>query len=92
MILPHPESNLKLNLLVLGAEVILIMKNSFRNKPVFVDNVMNEFLKKDKNRTVDLFFDSITFLYTVGCIEKSGHKIKLTRNNKRFPKQLTFFN
>ncbi len=78
MILPHPESNLKTNLMVLGAEIIYIMnKSSFKGKYVLVDKVMNKFLEGDKNRTPDLFMYAIAFLYTIGSIEKRAYKIKL---------------
>lgn len=80
MILPHPESNLNTNIMVLGADIINIMnKAPFKNKYVMVDDVMAKFLKKDKNRTQDLFLYAITFLHTLGSIEKKEYKIKLIR-------------
>lgn len=82
MILPHPESNLRTNLMVLGAEIIGIMsKSPFNKKYVLVDDVMNKFLKVDKNRTPDLFLYAVTFLHTVGSIEKKEYKIKLVKND-----------
>ncbi|MFD0863908.1 MULTISPECIES: hypothetical protein [Flavobacteriaceae] len=82
MILPHPESNLRTNLMVLGAEIIGIMsKSPFNEKYVLVDDVMNKFLKVDKNRTPDLFLYAVTFLHTVGSIEKKEYKIKLIKND-----------
>lgn len=78
MILPHPESNLKTNLMVLGADIINIMgKSPFKGKYVIVDDVMNKFLKEDRNRTPDLFLYAITFLHIIGSIEKKDYKIKL---------------
>ena len=54
MILPQPESNLKTNLMVLGADIISIMGNSpFKNKYAIVDDIMNKFLNRDKDRTPD---------------------------------------
>lgn len=83
MILPHPESNLATNIMVLGAEVIDIMKKSpFNNKYVVVDDVMTSFLRKDKNRTPDLFLYAITFLHTIGSIEKKEYKIRLIKDSK----------
>lgn len=78
MILPHPESNLKTNLMVLGADIINIMSSSpFKNKYSVVDDIMSKFLKKDKDRTPDLFLYALTFLHTIGSIEKKEYKIKL---------------
>ncbi|MDF0720597.1 hypothetical protein P0M11_11370 [Kaistella sp. PBT33-4] len=80
MILPQPESNLKTNLMVLGAEIISIMdKSPFKSRYVVVDDVMRRFLKKDKDRTADLFLYALTFLHTLGSIEKKGYKIKLVK-------------
>lgn len=48
MILPQPESNLKTNLMVLGADIISIMGNSpFKNKYIIVDDIMNKLVKKE---------------------------------------------
>lgn len=80
MILPQPESNLKTNLMVLGADIISIMGNfPFKNKYAIVDDVMNKFLSIDKDRTPDLFLYALTFLHTLGSIDKKGYKIKLVK-------------
>ena len=80
MILPQPESNLKTNLMVLGADIISIMGNSpYKNKYVIVDDVMSKFLNRDKERTPDLFLYALTFLHTLGSIDKKGYKIKLVK-------------
>jgi hypothetical protein len=84
MILPQPESNLKTNLMVLGADIISIMGNSpFKNKYVIVDDIMNKFLNRDKDRTPDLFLYALTFLHTIGSIEKKGYKIKLVKKESQ---------
>lgn len=91
MILPHPESNLKINLMVLGADIIdLLSKSPFKNKYAVIDEVMIKFLKSDKNRTPDLFLYSLTFLHLIGSIEKKGYKIKLIakKNNKELQQSL----
>lgn len=91
MILPHPESNLKSNLMVLGADIISIMsKNPFKDKFAIVDDVMVKFLKEDNTRTPDLFLYSITFLHTIGSIEKKGYKIKLIKK-KEDSRQVNLF-
>lgn len=93
MILPHPESNLKINLMVLGADVIDIMsKSPFKNKFSIVDDIMVKFIKGDKNRTPDLFLYSLTFLHLIGSIEKKGYKIRLVVNNESNTFQQSLFN
>lgn len=93
MILPHPESNLKINLMVLGAVVIDIMsKSPFKNKFSVVDDIMIKFMKGDKNRTPDLFLYSLTFLHLIGSIEKKGYKIRLVVNNESDTSQQSLFN
>ncbi|MCY4562271.1 MAG: hypothetical protein OXC03_08275 [Flavobacteriaceae bacterium] len=84
MILPHPESNLKTNIMVLGAEIIGIMsKNPLKGKYVLVEDVMNKFLKNDKNRTPDLFMYAVTLLHTIGSLKQKDYKIKLRNNNSK---------
>ncbi|SFC76613.1 hypothetical protein SAMN05421747_1245 [Parapedobacter composti] len=66
--------------MVLGADIISIMSNSpFKNRYAVVDDVMNKFLNRDKDRTPDLFLYALTFLHTLGSIEKKGYKIKLVK-------------
>lgn len=82
MIVPHPESDLGLNVMVLGAEIIKIL-NTSKNKDrhILVENVLGEFLKPDERRTPDLFIYSLLFLYSVGLVERKGYKVKLTPRN-----------
>lgn len=78
MIIPHPESDLKLNVMVLGSEVIKILKTrSNGDKYVLVENILTDFLKGDERRTPDLFIYSLLFLYSVGLIDQRGYKVKL---------------
>ncbi|AZI40967.1 hypothetical protein EIB75_08730 [Epilithonimonas vandammei] len=92
MILPQPESNLKTNLMVLGADIISIMGNSpFKNKYIIVDDIMNKFLNRDKDRTPDLFLYALTFLHTIGSIEKKGYKIKLVKKEIQEENQTSLF-
>jgi hypothetical protein len=93
MILPHPESNLKINLMVLGADIIdILSKSSFKNRYAVIDEVMMKFMKSDKNRTPDLFLYSLTFLHLIGSIEKKGYKIKLVVNTDNRETQQSLFN
>jgi hypothetical protein len=84
MIKPHPESDLNLNILVLGADIINILKGK-KDSYSLVENVLSEFMKKDSRRTPDLFIYSLIFLFSIGVIDQKGYKVKLT------PKQVTEF-
>jgi hypothetical protein len=75
MIRPQPESNLSLNLLVLGSEVIQILKTN--RSFVIIEDVMSEFLKDEPQRTPDLFMSTLTYLFAVGLVEYQGYKLKL---------------
>ena len=82
MILPHPETDFKQNVLVVGADIIKILKTeSKQSKYVLVDKVIDKFLKLDNKHTIELFFDSLTFLYALGFITHNGYKIKLVKNH-----------
>ena len=82
MILPHPESDLSLNLMVVGADILSYLNNKERkNSYVLVETVLSDFLKKGSNRTPELFIYTLTFLFTVGIIEKKDYRIKLKSKN-----------
>jgi hypothetical protein len=78
MLIPHPEDDLNINLMVLGADIIQILSSTKMKNYVLVENVLMDFLKKDEKRTPDLFFNSLVFLYSIGLIDKKDYKIKLT--------------
>ncbi|SDL47198.1 hypothetical protein [Pedobacter antarcticus] len=79
MIIPHPESDLRLNIMVLGAEIIELLKPTIKsNDYILVEKVLSAFLKNDERRTPDLFIHILVFLYSVGLIDHKGYKIKLT--------------
>lgn len=77
MIIPHPEDSLKLNITVLGVDIIKFL-SKHQNKYVLIENVLSDFLKQDEERTPDLFFNSLVFLYSIGLIDQRDYKIKLT--------------
>lgn len=79
MLLPHPESDLSLNIMVLGSEVIELLNKE--KKFVFIDDIMNQFLQKDRRRSPEYFFDTVTFLYMLGIIDYKGYKIKILKND-----------
>ena len=78
MILPHPESDLSMNIMVLGIDIIRLLK---RQKFVLLEDVLTDFVNKDAKRTPDLFLNTLTFLYSCGLIEKKGYKIRLIPRN-----------
>jgi hypothetical protein len=79
MIIPHPESDMRLNIMVLGSEIIKNLKSKNKNGTyVLVESILTDFLKEDNRRTPDLFIYSLSFLYMIGLIDHKGYKIKLT--------------
>jgi hypothetical protein len=78
MLKSHPESNLATNVLVLGSEVIEMLKN--KKSFVIVEKIMQDFLRKDRNRTPELFMDALTFLFIIGLVEYKGYRVKLKRH------------
>ena len=79
MIIPHPESDLSINILVLASEIIDRFKS--RKNYVVVEEIMRDFLKKDKKRTPEAFLDALTFLFTIGVIEYKAYKVRLKTND-----------
>lgn len=76
MILAEPESDLTLNLLVVAADMIKILKKS--KDFIFIDTLLDKFVELDKRRTKDLFYLSITILFSLGAIEMSNHMVRLS--------------
>ncbi len=88
MILPHPESDLRANIMVVGADIIRMIKK-YRSEGgyVLIESLLDIFLKKDSSnkRTPDMFLNTLTFLFMMGVLERKGYKIKLIeveKNNK----------
>lgn len=75
MILPHPETDFSINILVVATDIIKELKH--HKKTVLLEDVMRSFLKKDIKRTPDLFMKSLVFLYCFGLIEYDNYKVKL---------------
>ena len=75
MILPHPETDFSINILVVASDIIKELQK--HKTSVLLEKVMVSFLKKDIKRTPDLFIKSLTFLYSFGLIEYSNYKVKL---------------
>ena len=76
MILPHPESDLRISIMVLGTDIIKILK---KGNYILVEDVMWEFIKASEKRTPEMFLNTLVFLYSFGLIEKKGYKIRLVK-------------
>jgi hypothetical protein len=85
MILPHPESDLSINIMVLGIDIIRFLK---KRDYVLIEDVLENFIKSGIKRTPEMFFNTLTFLFSFGMIEKRDYKIKL---NSKQEKQLGLF-
>ena len=77
MLLPHPESDLTLNLMFLGGEIVDLLRKE--KKFVYIEKVLKVFLKKDPKRSFEHFLDALTFLFLMGFVDIDGYKIKLRR-------------
>lgn len=75
MILPHPESDLSVNIMVLGAELIKLLKG---RDFILIEDLMVSFLQGNKKRTPDMFLNTLTFLFACGLIDRREYKVKLT--------------
>ena len=80
MALLHPESDLTLSPIALGAVVLRALSGT--RAAVLVDDLLNSFLSGDRRRTPSAFFDTLDFLYAIGAISKSGYRIKLATQPK----------
>ena len=79
MIRPHPEGDLSTNILVLGSEIIKMLDRA--KTSTVVEDVMEDFLKRDANRTPDAFLDTLTFLFMLGLIEFKAYRIRLNKHD-----------
>lgn len=75
MALLHPESDLTMSLITLGAD---ILRQLHRQKvPVIVDDLLEGHLRGDRRRTPANFFAALDLLYSVGSVEREGYRIRL---------------
>ena len=75
MIIPQIESDLTMNVIVVGADIIWILKKN--REYMIVEDLLKHFLKQDKRRTHNLFFDTLTFLYALEMIKEKDFKVTL---------------
>lgn len=77
MILPHPESDLTNNPIVLGAE---ILKELRPNKCILVESLLVRMMKRNKKTTLNSFLEALSFLYMVDLVVVDSFKVSLVRN------------
>lgn len=75
MIIPQPESDLSLNLMILAADIIKVLKKE--KESMVVDNLLKEFVKPDSRRTPEMFFNAFTYLYALGIVDERNYKVRL---------------
>ncbi|WP_051940401.1 hypothetical protein [Stenoxybacter acetivorans] len=86
MALLHPESDLSLSVPVMGANIIHeLNKKPNQRQGILVDDLMNNFTRRDMRRTAVHFYDTLVFLYAIGVIEHVAYRIYL---KKRKPADL----
>lgn len=89
MVLPHPESDLSMNLMVLGTDILKFLKGQ-KNQFTLIENVLSDFLKRDSRRNVDMFLNALSFLFCFGLVEQRDYKVRLVPQRK-IPQQGKLF-
>ena len=74
MALLHPESDLSLSVVVMGAGILSELS---KKSPIMIDDLLALFLKHDKWRTLINFYATLEFLYTIDAIEHEHYHIKI---------------
>lgn len=75
MLMPTKHEKLELNTMVLGADIIAILKKGYYN----IELLYQE-LKKIKDISLEQYYDSLLFLYLGEVIELDKYKIELKRS------------
>lgn len=76
MIIPQPESDLSMGILVLGAEIISAIRSS-KNQQMIIEDLLKQFMLSDIRRSPVLFFNTLTFLYAIGIIKEENYKVRI---------------
>ena len=74
MIFPTKHENLEKNLLVLGSDIIYILKKDKQN----IEDLFQK-IKVKKNASLDQFYNTITFLWLSDIIDQDNFSIKLKK-------------
>lgn len=81
MALFHPESDLSLNIVAHGADVLRFLHK--QHEPVIGDDLLEDFLRRDNRRTPSVFFAALDFLYSLGAIRREGYRIVLDKSESQ---------
>ena len=73
MLIPTPHESLRRNILVIGARIIGLL----RRRPLLAEDLFRALGLENGDRDAGLFFDSLTFLYTVGLLAMDGFRVRL---------------
>jgi hypothetical protein len=79
VIIPHPESDMSLNLMVVSSDILSILRS--KKDYVLIDNVLKEFISKDSRRTPDMFFNAITYLFSLSIIKEQNYKVRIVNGD-----------
>ncbi len=74
MIIPSKNENLNKNILVIGSEIINLLKKQSFN----IENLYQK-IKKKKNINFDTYYNTLTFLWLSEIIDKSEFQIYLKK-------------
>lgn len=74
MIIPSKYENLNQNILVIGSEIINLLKKQSFN----IENLYQK-IKKKKNINFDTYYNTLTFLWLSEIIDKSEFQIYLKK-------------
>jgi len=74
MLIPTKHEKLDKNLLVLGADIISFL----RKNRLDIESLFNK-LKDRREIDLELFYNTITFLWMTGVVKKDGYFISLNR-------------
>jgi hypothetical protein len=77
MLLPHPESEIDLTTMVLGARILDMLQRN--GAYMFVEAALDEFLKADNRRTAEMFLDALCVLFALGFIEYRAYRIRINQ-------------
>ncbi len=75
MALLHPEADLSMSLVTWGAD--LLRQLHAKKGILLVDHLMDNWLRMDRRRVGDDFFNTLDFLYALGTIDREGYRIRL---------------
>lgn len=89
VLLPQPESDLSLNIMVCGAEIIRLLNKV--DGFITIEDLLNKFLSSDKKRYPSLFFKVLAFMYVLDVIKIDRYRISRKSKQQLTPMKLDKF-